>query len=547
VLIHAAAGGVGLAAVQIAQRCGAEIFGTAGSDEKREYLHGAGVKHVMDSRSLAYREQIFAQTNGEGVDVVLNSLPGQHIGAGLSVLRPYGRFVEIGRTDIYQNALVGLAPFKNNLSYFSVDLDQLCRDRGDLVQSMFEEIVKQFERGSLRPLHHRAFALEEAPAAFRYMLRRENIGKIVFSVPTASASSAAPGRREGTWVVTGGTGGIGSRVAAWLVERGARSVLVISRSGASGPKRAVLEALASSGADVRILKADVSRRDELAAALEWARTSMAPIRGVIHAAGVLRDRLILNMDDSDLREVAAAKVLGAWNLHELTQEDELECFVLFSSIAGLFGSPGQGNYAAANAFLDALAHRRRAAGLPATALDWGPWAEVGMAAAEDVRRRMKERGIDSFSVEEGLQALEVAIERDSAQVVVIRADWEKLVTTHSGAEERLEELASPRRGGAAPDLPERAKLLALPAEERQAALIERLQREIVRITGLTVQEIPPDEPLADLGLDSLMTLELRDNVESALDVALGAEHLQESPTLASLAEVILRELDRSRA
>ncbi len=238
VLIHGAAGGVGLAAVQLAQHAGAEIFATAGSPEKRAHLESMGVPHVMDSRSLLFADEVMKRTGGQGVDVVLNSLPGEYITRSLSVLGPYGRFVEIGKTDIYQNKPMGLFPFRNNLSYFALDLDRVCRERPLVVRSLLLELMAMFNDGSLQPLPQQNFPIEDSANAFRYIARRKNIGKVVLTFPergisvTRSDRSLAP-RADSTYLITGGHGALGIAVARWLVEKGARHLVLLSRNGDS--------------------------------------------------------------------------------------------------------------------------------------------------------------------------------------------------------------------------------------------------------------------------------------------------------------------------
>src|SRR5579863_583786 len=271
VLIHAAAGGVGLAAVQIAQRAGAEIFATAGSPEKRAHLKSMRVPHIFDSRSLAFADEIMKKTGGHGVDVVLNSLPGEYITRSLSILAAYGRFVEIGKTDIYQNKPLGLFPFRNNLSYFALDLERVCRERPGQLRLLLLELMALFQRGTLKPLPHNIFPVEDAANAFRYMARRKNIGKVVISFTSAEAKnrsnrSAAP-RADATYLITGGHGGLGLEIARWLVEKGARHLVLLSRSGASSNGEQVAFELAAEGATVTTIQADISNEADLARAL----------------------------------------------------------------------------------------------------------------------------------------------------------------------------------------------------------------------------------------------------------------------------------------
>jgi NADPH:quinone reductase-like Zn-dependent oxidoreductase/aryl carrier-like protein len=552
VLIHAGAGGVGLAAIQLAQGADAEIFATAGSPEKREFLTSVGVKHVLDSRSLAFADEILEITHGRGVDVVLNSLPGEFISRSLAVLAPYGRFLEIGRTDIYQNRQLGLLPFQNNLSYTAIDLEKVCRERPELLRSLFLELMERFENGMLRPLPHRVFEAPDCVAAFRHMARRRNIGKVVISMGTAREDAQPdPGalRPDATYLVTGGCGALGSLLAERLVERGARHLALLGRSAPSEEVAERLASLGESGASVRVFLADVTDPDALAAALDEIRKELPALRGVFHAAGCVDDGLLTQLDVARFRSVLAPKVDGAWNLHALTRHDPLDRFVLFSSVASLLGSPGQGNYAAANAFQDALARYRRARGRPATAINWGPWARAGMAARAGLERILSARGMEPMPAERALDGLEEVLERDLGQALVACIRWPRLLGALGpgrGGEllaSLAEEWSDAAESGAAGDGANGAeRILALPAEERLCALIELIQGQLATVMGMERSDLPPDEALTNLGMDSLMGLELKERLESSIGVTLGIEHLVEDPSIADIAGTALAEL-----
>ncbi len=278
VLIHAGAGGVGLAAIQIAQQIGAEVFATAGSDAKREILRSLGVKHVYSSRSTAFAEEILADTNREGVDVVLNSLPGEAITKSLAVLRAYGRFLEIGKTDIYQNRMLGLLPFQDNLSYFAIDLDRMLRQRPDYIRELFAEVMQHFAVGDYRPLAFTRFEADQTVDAFRYMSQRKNVGKVVVSIesresrvesrePNESSIPEKKVRSDGAYLVTGGTGALGLRVAGWLAEQGAGAIALLSRRGSTADVEQSLDTIREKGSQVFVLRGDVADAESLAGAL----------------------------------------------------------------------------------------------------------------------------------------------------------------------------------------------------------------------------------------------------------------------------------------
>jgi acyl transferase domain-containing protein/NADPH:quinone reductase-like Zn-dependent oxidoreductase/thioesterase domain-containing protein/NAD(P)-dependent dehydrogenase (short-subunit alcohol dehydrogenase family)/acyl carrier protein len=552
-LIHAGAGGVGLAAIQIAQHAGAEIFATAGSDEKREFLRSLGVEHVYNSRNTAFAEEILADTNREGVDVVLNSLPGEAITKSLSILRAYGRFLEIGKTDIYQNRMIGLLPFQDNLSYFAIDLDRLLRQRPDDVRTLFADVMTQFESGHYTPLMFTRFEAGGTIDAFRYMSQRKNIGKVVVAMePAAGERASARGksddaesktiRKDATYLVTGGLGALGLRVAEWLAEQGAGTIALLARRAPIAEIEEPLARIRSKGANVLTLQADVTDAAALKKTLRKIPKD-SPLRGVIHAAGVLADGVLADMTLDQLDRAMSPKVQGAWNLHTATLDAPLDFFVLFSSVASVLGSPGQANYAAGNALLDALAHARRAAGLPATAINWGPWADAGMAAEAGRGEAVKSRGMQLIPPEVGLELLGKLLRVDAPQVAVMDAQWgDMLKLLGSRRPALLADVASEVEGAAGAEAGSRVdhafrkQLDEADGETRRALVRDYIQQELARIMGVAPEGLEADRQLSTFGLDSLLALELKNNLESRLDFTLPMAKLMEGPTIASLAE-----------
>lgn len=553
VLIHAAAGGVGLAAVQLAQQAGAEIFATAGSPEKRAYLKSMRVPHVLDSRSLNFADEIMKTTGGKGVNVVLNSLPGEYITRSLSILAAYGRFVEIGKTDIYQNKPLGLFPFRNNLSYFALDLERVCRERPDQLRSLLLDLMAMFQQGKLKPLPHNIFPVEDAANAFRYMSRRKNIGKVVVSFSSAESSnrsdrSAVP-RADATYLITGGHGGLGLAVARWLVEKGARHLVLLSRGGALPAANEVAAELKANGATVATIQADVSSEADVSRALSKIRSTMPPLRGVIHAAGILDDHLLLNLNAENFRSVLAPKVLGAWNLHSLTADLPLDFFVLFSSVASVLGSLGQANYAAANAFLDGLAHHRRSRGLLCMSINWGPWDEIGMAARASSSHGPASRVMHPLAPAQALAVLDLLFEKNGpAQVVAMSVDWTLLERSFGGQlpsliADFIREKACPAAAkiprGSGPRFSTQELLIA-PAAQRHGLLLAYVQKSLAHVMALEAPELDPEESMSHLGLDSLMALELQHSLEESFGRKLPIDLLMGVP---SLNEFVTRLLD----
>jgi acyl transferase domain-containing protein/thioesterase domain-containing protein/acyl carrier protein len=552
VLIHAGAGGVGLAAIQIAQHLGAEVFATAGSDQKREFLRSIGVRHVMNSRTFDFVDDIMQSTDRRGVDVVLNSLPGEAIARSLSVLSAYGRFLEIGKTDIYQNRMIGLLPFQDNLSYFAIDLDRMLRQRPEMIETMFGEVMEHFRQGAYRPLALTRFPAGETVAAFRYMAQRKNTGKVVVSFAerpvreVVQAVSTGPVRADAAYLVTGGLGALGLLVAKWLATQGAKHLVLLSRRAPSDHAAAALEALRGMGVRLAAVQGDVADRRSLADALTQLPADFPPLRGVIHAAGVLDDGLLFNMELPQLDRAMAPKVQGAWNLHEATSGRPLDFFVLFSSVACLLGSPGQANYAAGNAFLDGLAQYRRARGLSATSINWGPWAGSGMAADAGHGDQIQSRGLGLIPTEKGLEVLQRLLGASSGRgtnIAVMDAHWPEIQRAMRGRRPSMLRLVA-REEAADPAEPKdskidqafRQQLLAVELEGRKSLLRDYFSGELARIMGIEASNLDVQQPLNNLGLDSLMAIELKNNLEARLAITLPMARFLEGPSVTSLAE-----------
>ncbi|WP_437759558.1 SDR family NAD(P)-dependent oxidoreductase [Sorangium sp. So ce1389] len=554
VLIHAASGGTGLAALQIARALGLEVFATAGSEEKRAFLRSLGVARAMDSRTLAFADEILGATGGRGVDLVLNSLTGEAAQKSLEVLAPYGRFLELGKRDIHDGVRLGLAPFKKSLSYSSIDLAGMAEERPDLFASLLAEVVRRFEEGAFEPLPVEIVPASLAEEAFRRMAQAKHIGKLVIAMDdpearVAPAADSAPAiRADASYLITGGLGALGLAAAGWLVEQGARHLVLVGRRAPSDEARAAIGALEAAGARVRAAQADVASDDEVRRLVAELGATMPPLRGVVHAAGLLDDHTLLELSEEHFRRVFAPKVHGAFNLHARTLDAPLDFFVMYSSIATTLGAPDQGNYAAANAFLDALAQRRRSMRLPAMSVAWGAFAEVGLAAADDLRgARVAQRGVGGFSPAEGLAALARLLDRPRAEVVVARFEARKWVEFYPRAGESpfLAELlkeapdASP---GAAAAAALRESLAAEPPAERLARLEEHIREQVGRVLRLPAARVGRLAPFRSLGVDSLMSLELRNRIEASVGLRLSTTLLFAYPHAAALSEHLLERL-----
>lgn len=552
ILIHGAAGGVGIAAIQFAQWLGAEIYATAGSDEKRDLLRLLGVRHIYDSRSLSYADEILADTDGRGVDVVLNSLAGEAVNRNLRVLKPFGRFLELGKRDFYENTRIGLRPFRNNISYFGIDADQLMNERPDLTQRLFAEMMALFRQGALHPLPYTVFDANDIVDAFRYMQQARQIGKIVVTYrngisgvyhPAAQADHSLALPADASYLVTGGLGGFGLRTAQWLAERGARHLILISRSGpANDAAKAAIAAFEAQGVRVHAAACDVTDRDALAGLLQDAAATLPPLKGLVHAAVVIDDGLARSANAEQIQRTLAAKVLGAQHLHELTRALPLDLFICYSSATTLFGNPGQSNYVAANAWLERLAAQRRAEGLPATCVRWGAIDDVGfLARNEKIKDALQSRmGGGALASQTALDALEAMLAADASGLGVLELDWRALARfLPTSGLPKFSDIA--RQAGDAGEEDSGADDIAhLIATLDDEALHERftdmLKAEIGEILRVAPDKIEATRSVYDMGLDSLMGVELVVALENRFGIRLPVMALNESPTPAKLAE-----------
>jgi 1-acyl-sn-glycerol-3-phosphate acyltransferase len=551
ILIHAATGGVGFAAVQIARLIGAEIFATAGSDAKRAYLRELGVAHVMDSRSLVFADEVLATTAGAGVDVVLNSLAGEAIERGIACLAPYGRFVEIGKRDIYANSTVALAPFRRNLSFFAVDLDRLCAERPALIGEMLDELAPHFASGALvaPPLHR--FGFDRVEEAFRLMAQARHIGKIVLErdpqapPPLQDDDVDTSLRKDGTYLVTGGLGGFGLEMAAWLAANGAGCLALAGRRDPDERTRRRLDALRV-GCRVEVLRCDVGRADEVEHLFARIDAEMPPLRGVFHAAMVLDDGPLENMDAASLERVLAPKALGAWWLHVHTRDRALDHFVLFSSIAALLGNPMQANYGAACAFLDALAEQRHRQDLPAISINWGVLAGAGYVADRpELGAFLEQQGYAASPVAEALRALGLAMRSDIPELMASRVDWQRLrdYSLRAASSPRIADLVPAAETGMATAASDAlARILEAPPADRGERTASYLAETLARILGSSPGELDAERPLDQLGLDSLLAVELTMRLAKDLGVELPVITLLGGMTIARLAGVVVERL-----
>ncbi len=529
VLIEGAAGGVGMAAVQIAKVHGAVVVATAGTAEKRALLRHLGADHVVDSRAADVEDRIRAAVGG--VDVVLNSVAGDAMRAALRLVKPFGRFVELGKRDFFENTRLGLRPFVKNITYVGADIDQLLAHDPAAVRRMMSVIMVLFETGRLRPIPYLAFEGGRVADAFRLMQASGHLGKILVRPSlVAQPVPPPPGRfrpAPGVHVVLGGTGGFGLETALWLAAQGAGCVVAVSRRGAVDEAMAGrVEQARAAGVDFRVEALDITRPGDVAAAFARWRAELGPIAGVIHCAMVLDDGMILGLTGEKIARVLGPKVTGMRALEAATAGDALQYLVAYSSSTTFVGSPGQSAYVVGNAFLEGAVEGLRARGVPALAVCWGAISDVGVIART---RGLAERlrmatGVSGVTSAEALAHLGTLLPDPAAAPAVSAYS----VIRWSPAAKKLAVLRSPyfanvfteQGQGTAAAGEETLDVSALSPEAAADALLALVRDEVARILRLPTEAVEPDRPLIDIGLDSLMALELRLGVEKRTGVEL---------------------------
>jgi polyketide synthase 5 len=531
VLIHSATGGVGQAAIAIARAVGAEIFATAGSDERRGLLRDMGIDKVYDSRSIEFADQIRSDTDGYGVDIVLNSVVGAAQRAGLELLALGGRFIEIGKRDIYGDSRLGLFPFRRNLAFYGVDLALMASSHPHQVRSLLETVYRLTADGTLPMPESTHYPLADAATAIRVMGGAQHTGKLVLDIPSGGrASVPVPPeqtrvfRGDGAYIITGGLGGLGLFLAEKMAAAGCGRIVLSSRSQPNAKAQETIALIRAMGADITVECGDIAAPGTANRLVQAANATGLSLRGVLHAAAVVEDATLENITDELLDHDWGAKVLGAWNLHNATVSQPLDWFCSFSSAAALVGSPGQGAYAAANSWLDAFTQWRRAQGLPATAIAWGAWAEIGRAT--DVADAAE----TAITPDEGAYAFQELLRHDRAYTgyaPLTGTPWFTALAQRSRFAERFQSIGE----GATDTSKLLDELKALPSDEWPV----RLRRLVSDQVGVILRRsIDPDRPLSEYGLDSLGNLELRTHIKAETGVRITSADITTIQGLAGL-------------
>ncbi|MCW3464780.1 type I polyketide synthase [Chitinophaga nivalis] len=547
ILIHTATGGVGMAALYIARMIGTEIYATAGTESKRQWLKDAGIPYIMDSRKTGFAAQISTCTHQEGIDVVLNTLTGDAMLEGLSSLRSFGRFCDISKKDVYDNSHLEMQLFKESTAYFFLDMLKLMSDHPEKISRLLGKIIRFYKEGHFPPISKTVFPASRVAAGFNLMMKGEHMGKIIFDLedPDLLITHTDPlFSGQATYLITGGMGGLGLITAAWMHKNGARHIVLTGRT-APPATAAAINTLREKGCQVVIQLGDITNYQQVEAILTTLRKEMPPLKGIVHTAGILDDGGMANMEAGKFNAALRPKVDGAWWLHELTAEDELDFFLLYSSVLVTLGAIGQANYVVANSFLDGFARYRRQINKPATSIQWGPIADVGLAAAQDIRgKRMDEAGIWSFSREECEQVLSIIFDNNFTEISAVFLemdtffDHQPTSKNYKILDDLIAQSLHQTKNTAKDDLIQTWIDSGTIANAQELA--EKQLQSILSLTLKTsASKINTDTPFTNLGIDSMMVVQLRNYIDKLMGISITVASIWKFPKVTLLARHIL--------
>ncbi len=534
VLIHCASGGVGLALLNVAETAGATVFATVGTAEKKRYLSLRGINHIAESRNDSFVAEVMKWTDGKGADVIVNMLGGELAAANGRVLADNGILIELGKYQNRESIHDEILHSRPAAQIEIVDIDSTWLHEPETIQRLFRESINKATQNELPLLPFREFPASQANEAFRLMAGAKHIGKIVLiqddvlrqRKKTEPRQSIQP---DGTYLVTGGTRGFGLATAFWLAENGAEHVVVIGRKPESSVGlQKLTEAAKKLGCQIRTIQADVVDINQLESAFEVIDRELAPLRGVIHCAMEIDDSTVVKLDRGRFDRSFNAKVLGAWNLHQLTRGRELDFFALYSSITSMLGPPGQAAYAAANATLDVFADYLRQIGVPAVAINWGAVSDFGHVADNPTVAPAfgSPFGIEPVPAKELLATLHGLLECSrSAQVAVSGGRWS------SGGEVGKR---SVHDDWDRPETERRTEAVSVNANGRTESVLDCLSR----VLDFPKNEIEVDEPIVNLGIDSLLAVELSHQLRSDCQIEISATSLLDQLSVKDILERI---------
>lgn len=548
VLIHSAAGGVGLSACYIAQMLGAEIHATAGTAEKRQFLRDLGIDYVYNSRSLNFADEVLENT-GDGVDVVLNSLAGEPLKKSLELVKTMGRFVELGKQDITRNNSLALAPFNKSIQFIALDLDKICPIRPDFMCEMVNELFQHFLSGELPMLPYQVLKADQLEASFRKLASGSLIGKVVVDFNLAEITSAPELEKEFRFaeneaaLITGGCSGYGLKSALYLAEWGVKNIILCSRRGqVPDTEKGILEKLQRKGVQVFEMPMDVTDTATIETVMESIAQKGLKLVGLIHAATVLHDRVIDQVSQDDFCKGYAPKAQGAWNLHQAVQHLPMKFFICYSSIVSYTGNPGQLTYAAANSFLDGLMAYRQSKGMKGSSISWGAIGEVGILTRNSqADAHLKSVGVTPINPDKSLSVMKEVVLNGHAHAAVAQVDWNRWTLATPGSWQRLNSLVQEATQGK--DMPEAVEAIFEQAEEQQVEAVKvEVKQILVNTTGAKPDSITDESMLANFGMDSIMAIELTVEFQTVLGIELSVMKILGSGSVQQLSNTCLKKL-----
>ncbi len=554
VLIHSATGGLGLAAIQIAKNIGAEIFTTAGSEEKRNYLKTLGIEHIMDSRTLVFVDEIRKITNNYGIDVVINALTGDALKESFDLLAPFGRFIELGKKDIVENNFLPMTTFNRNISFISVDWDRIAADRPDLVVDIMKEVIELFENKKLHALPVQIFTIDNFMDAFRLMAESKHIGKIVITfdkqnVPTLiNRFNNQKIKNNCSYLITGGTSGFGIEVAKWLAKYNAGEIILVSRSGSvSEESISSIKRIKENGAKVTIISADISDKSSTEKLFNKVTASCLPLKGIFHGAMVLDDCLISDININRFKNVILPKIQGAILIHQMTNNIELDFLTLFSSISSIVGNKGQCSYVAANYFLDTFSYYRNSLNKPTSTINWGVFNDTGIVSRNKaVANMLNSEGITGFSNKQLIELLQLQLELRKPQLGIFDMDWQVWSSKNPKAAQfsRYSEVSSnnsiPKNLNNAILIKVYNELNNLDFDARQNHMETLIIKQIAQILRFPTDKIDRQKSISSFGVDSLMNLELTNIIKITIGISITSSELLDYKSISEMASQFIK-------
>jgi acyl transferase domain-containing protein/NADPH:quinone reductase-like Zn-dependent oxidoreductase/acyl carrier protein len=549
-LVHSATGAVGLAAIQYANFVGADIIATAGNENKRNYLRSLGIEKCADSRSSSFFADILEWTKGRGVDVVLNSLSGDALTKSWALLAPYGRFIEIGKRDISMNSPLPMKPFNRNTLFAAIDLDRTFIERPRIIQKLLKETNLFFKKGLFKPFPCKSFPASQAVEAFQFMARSQHIGKIMltFDQQTVHGNPLTAPQKilhgECSYLITGGLSGFGLAAAQWMADNGAKHLILIGRKGAASQDALeMIKQLKNEGVCIKVASVDVTNIEQLGNLFTDCNQEMPPIKGVIHSAMVLQDAFIHQLTPQSIQQVLLPKMVGCLNLHQLTSKYPLDFFILFSSISSIIGNPGQGNYAAANAFLDSFCYYRKSLGLPALTINWGALNIGALTRNTKIAAHLNHHGIKAISPKIALELLKKALSTKECHLCALDIDWQKMMEAMPAIKKSFvfEDFFSEKHN-ASPQSVLLEELRSLDENGQFSLITNRIKEIVAKALKIDPNALEISTRLNILGVDSLMAMELQAMMEVRFGVKIPTLELMKGPTIKQLAEYLRRNL-----